>query len=108
MEKEKDHKLPFLDILIDNTKTLKTSVYHKPTYTGLLLNFDSFTPLLYKKGLVRTLVDRTYKITNTWEKFHLDIENLKHYFLKNSYPIRLIESTINKYLNRYNTCQRSF
>ena len=100
MEKEKDHKLPFLDILIDNTKTLKTSVYHKPTYTGLLLNFDSFTPLLYKKGLVRTLVDRTYKITNTWEKFHLDIENLKHYFLKNSYPIRLIESTINKYLNK--------
>jgi hypothetical protein len=48
-EKQEDGKLPFLDILIDNSSnTCITSVFHKKTYTGLLTNFLSFTPFTYK------------------------------------------------------------
>ena len=36
-EKQIDDKLPFLDILISNNENLQTSVFHKKTYTGLLL-----------------------------------------------------------------------
>ena len=43
-EKEADNKLPFLDILINNSKSdLQTLVFQKKkTYTGLLLNYLSF------------------------------------------------------------------
>ena len=38
-ENERDNKLPFLDILINNNESdLQTSIFHKKTYSGLLLN----------------------------------------------------------------------
>ena len=44
MEKETDHKIPFLDVLINNgTHFPVTSVYRKKTFTGLLTNYFSFT-----------------------------------------------------------------
>ena len=65
MEREIDKKLPFSDILLDNSHpSIVTSVYRKKTFTGLLTNYFSFAPLNYKLGLVRTLVDRVYKINN--------------------------------------------
>ena len=75
MEREIDKKLPFLDILLDNSHpSIVTSVYRKKTFTGLLTNYFSFAPLNYKLGLIRTLVDRVYKINNSWVGFHLDVE----------------------------------
>ena len=52
MEREETHKLPFLDVLLDNSSNqgIITSVFHKKTYTGLLT-------ISYKLGLIRTLVD---------------------------------------------------
>ena len=66
-EKEVDHKLAFLYILIDNTHfpSVITTVYRKKTFTGLLTNYFSFTAWSYKLGLVRTLIDRAFKINNT-------------------------------------------
>ena len=70
-----DKKLPFLDILLDNSHpSIVTSVYRKKTFTGLLTNYFSFAPLNYKLGSVRTLVDRVYKINNSWVGFHLDVK----------------------------------
>ena len=68
MEKEAHRKLPFLDVLVDNNdpNSLLTRVYRKKTFTGLLTNYFSFTSYSYKRGLIRTLVDRAYKINNTW------------------------------------------
>ena len=66
MEKELNRKLPFLDVLIDNsdTNSFLTMVYRKKTFTGLLTNYFSFTSYSYKVGigLIRTLVDRAYTI----------------------------------------------
>ena len=78
MEKEAHHKLPFLDVLVNNNdpNSLLTSVYRKKTFTGLLTNYFSFTSYLYKVGLIRTLVDRAYKINNTWPGLHEDITKL--------------------------------
>ena len=59
---------PFLDVLVNSNdpNSLLTSVYRKKTFTGLLTNYFSFTSYSYKVGLIRTLVDRAYKINNTW------------------------------------------
>ena len=67
MEKEMEKKLPFLDICINYSQDrVITSVYREKTFTGLLINFFSFTSFSYKTaGLIRTLVGRVSKINNT-------------------------------------------
>ena len=48
MEKEVDHKIPFLDVLINNmSHSPVTSVYCKKTVTGLLTNYFSFMSFSY-------------------------------------------------------------
>ena len=42
-------------------------------------------------GLIKTLVDRAYKINNTWLGFHEDINNLTDILKKNLFPAHLIE-----------------
>ena len=69
MEKEVDHRLPFLDVFIHNhSKGPTTTVFSKKTFAGLLTNYFSFTAFSYKIGLGRTLIDRTFKIKNTWSR----------------------------------------
>ena len=101
MEKEVDHVLPFLDVLIDNTHrgSVVTSTFRKKTFTGLLTNYLSFAPLSYKIGLIRTLIDRVFKINNTWLGFHKDIVNLVFILRKNLFPVHLIDKCVYRYLN---------
>ena len=101
MEKEVDHVLPFLDVLIDNTHrgSVVTSTFRKKTFTGLLTNYLSFAPMSYKIGLIRTLIDRVFKINNTWLGFHTDIVNLVFILRKNLFPVHLIDKCVYRYLN---------
>ena len=99
METEKNGKLPFLNVLVSSKPNLITSVYRKPTYTGLLTNFFSFTPSKYKNGLIKTLLDRCYKINNTWVGFDKDLENLTKTLDKNQFPTKLINKVTKKDLN---------
>ena len=100
MEKQVNHKLPFLDVLIDNhdPSSSLTRVYRKKTFTGLLTNYFSFTSYSYKVGLIKTLVDRAYKINNTWLGFHEDINKLIDILKMNLFPAHLIEKIINRYI----------
>ena len=73
-EKESNQIISFLDILTKATpKFFHLTTYYKKTYTGLLTNFTSFTPFRYKTGLIRTLVDRAFKINSSYHGLH---ENL--------------------------------
>ena len=103
METEVKHKLPFPDVLLDNSNppSLVTSVFRKSTYTGLLTNFFSFTPFPYKLGLIRTLVDRTFKINNTWIGFHNNIKELTNVLGKNQFPSSLVNKTVKHYLRNF-------
>ena len=82
---------------LENEK-FKTSVYRKPTFTGLLTNFKSFIPSSYKVALIKTLIHRIYHICSSWKIFHQNILEIEHILRKNSYPQKLIEREINKYL----------
>ena len=47
--KDSKNSLPFLDILISRSENgFKTSVYHKPTFSGVYSNFSSFIYDQYK------------------------------------------------------------
>ena len=98
---ELDKKLSFLDVLLDNSSfPLKTSVYRKKTFTGLLTGFNSFTSFSYKSGLIKCLIDRAFKINSTWLSLHLDLAKIKNILQKNLYPSHLIDIVIKTYLNK--------
>ena len=83
-------------VSIIKTSHFKRITYHKSTYTGLLLNFKSFTSFLYKISLIKCLIDKSFK---TWNSFHNDIDNIKSNLIKNAYPPFLIDKVIKKYLD---------
>ena len=58
-----------IDILCLNGK-FTTSVYRKPTFTGLFTNFHSFIPLTYKCCLVSGMLHRIFNICSCYESFH--------------------------------------
>ena len=66
IEKQNNHSIAFLDVFISgiNNQNLTLQTYHKSTYTGLLLNFKSFTSFSYKISLIKYLIDRSFKICN--------------------------------------------
>ena len=53
----------------------------------------------YKNGLIKTLLDRSYKINNTWNGFDNDVENLTKILNKNQFPTKLINKITKQYLN---------
>ena len=52
-EREKQNRISFLDTaIIPKDKEFTTSVYCKPTFSGVFTHFDSFLPSAYKFGTV--------------------------------------------------------
>ena len=94
--------------LYSTSNSLLTRVYRKKTFTGLLTNYFSFTSYSYKVGLIRTLVDRAYKINNTWLGLHEDKTKLTEILKKNLFPAHLIEKVVNRYITgtHSNHCPR--
>ena len=70
MELASDHKLPFvgMEVLKKGCK-LETSVYRKPTNTDLLLHHQSHVDKRYKKSLIKTMVNRAFRLSSTREAF---------------------------------------
>ena len=100
-EIDENGSLSFLDIKInhENNKCV-TSVYRKPTFTGVFTNFESFTPDIYKRGLIETLLHRSFRLCSNYENFHREIETLKSILKHNSYPHSLVNHCIKKFLNK--------
>jgi len=100
-EEENDHVISFLDVLITATPTsFDMTTHYKKTYTGLLTNFTSFTPFRYKIGLIRTLLDRAYKINSTYNNLHTNFLKIKEILQKNSFPADLIDKQIKECLDK--------
>ena len=54
--------------------------------------------------MVKTFVDRLYKINNTWTGFHNDMEKTKSILQKNLFSPDLIDKVVRNYLNnQYNS-----
>ena len=74
--------------------------YRKPTFTGLGLRFDSFTPRSFKINLISCLIHRAYKISSSYRLFHLDLSYLRKYFSGNLYPQYLFDLSVRNYLDK--------
>ena len=95
-EVESNMFLSILDVLVERIVNggFVTSVYRKPTFTGMCLQWDSHCPVKYKVGLVRCLVNRALRICSDGKLNELEF--LKELLLRNSYPIGIV----NKFVSR--------
>ena len=83
METEKENKLSFFDVEVIREKgKCITTIYRKPTFSGVYSNFESFLPSVYKFGMVYTLVYRCFHICSNWTQFHTELIFLKGIFQK--------------------------
>ena len=73
---------------------IETKVYVKPTNTGLLLHNHSHVAMRYKRGLLKTMLDRAYRLSACWSYFSVECDRLRRIFFWLKYPLSLIISTI--------------
>ena len=105
MDKEQDCKLSFLDVNIERTSTetcstFVTSVYRKPSFSGLGTSFYSFVPFMYKINAIFTLVHRAFQLSSNYHLLHVELNYLRNFFAHNGFPRQLIENKIGQYLNK--------
>ena len=100
MDKERDGKLSFLDLLIKRYgNSLLFSIYRKPTFSGLGTSFFSYCQYKFKVNAVRTLLHRAFSLSSTYTLFHEEIVFLKQYFINNGYHVDLFHKLVKQFLN---------
>ena len=94
-EKEQNNCFNFLDVkVIREDNVFTTSVYRKPSFSGVYTHFDSYMPLSYKFSLVSTIIFRSFTICSDMPKFHQEICKIKDIFIKNGNSVRFWTSVL--------------
>ena len=102
-EKEIKNKLSFLDIKLSRDKNqFITSVYGKPTSSGVFSHFDSFIAGIYKFNLDYkfNFIFHCYSICCSMELFYIEIMQLKEIFEKNGYDNKFFDRCLCTFLNK--------
>ena len=84
----------------NNNNSFITSVYRKPSFTGLMTKFSSFIPVSYKRKLISTLVSRAYHICSNYSLFHQKLQHLKQIMCQNGFAWEFTERYIGHFLNK--------
>lgn len=98
----KNGSLSFLNIINITHESNKfvTSVYLKPAYIGILANFKSVIPDMYKCGLTETLFYRSLRMCSSYEYFHREVVTLNSIF-KSNYAQNFVNHCIKKIVNNF-------
>ena len=99
METESNSILPFLGTQLLNKLThVETEVNVKPTNTGLLLHYKSHVDDRYKRALLKTMLDRAFRLSSNCRYFSEECDRLKLEFSRVKYPDNLVNSTISRFV----------
>ncbi len=97
VEFETNNSIAFLDVRVTREENqLITSLYRKPTRTGLYMLWDSCQNRRYKLGLIRTLVIRIYRICSTERAIKKELNVLRSTLSENGYPSHIIKRGISQ------------
>ena len=101
VEKQINYSIAFLDLFISgvNNQNLTLQTYQKWTFAGLLLKYKSFTSFSYKISVIKCLIHRSFEISNNWNSFDNDRNNIKSNLTKNAFPPFQIDKESKKYLH---------
>ena len=75
-------------------------MYRKPTFTEVFTHYHSFLPSVYKFGLLSTILFRYFSICSTFQLFHSEVCKFKITFLKNGYPIEIVDKCVKTFLDK--------
>ncbi|CAF4524581.1 unnamed protein product [Rotaria socialis] len=101
---EDGDKLEFLDVLITRSaecQLFQTTIYCKPTYTGLLMNYHSYVPMQYKNDGIITMVNRALIICSTYTSLAAEFNEIRRIGLLNGYTSSFIDTIIGIKLIQY-------
>ena len=109
-EAENGNSFSLLDFKITHhNQQFKTSVYRKPSFSGLFTHFKSYVDQSYKKSLIGTLLFRCFSICSDHTSFHLEVENLRETAIHQklySYPSEIIEQSIRSFLKKLHVLKK--
>ena len=105
-EMNTNNKLPFLDVLVNNTNnSFSSTVYHKPTDLGTCLNNLSQCTDKYKSSVINDYLNRAFSISTNWTQFHSEIQHIKQTLVNNNYPCIMIDNKIKAFLEKLHSPQ---
>jgi len=101
MEEGVDGRLNFLDVtIISNNGFIQFDWFHKPTFSGRYLHFESRHPLCHKRGITIGLTDKVFRLSHP--AFHQgNFELIIKILMDNGYPIPFIFHTVNERLKTF-------
>ena len=91
METENDRSLSFLDVSVcRNADGFSTSVFRKPTFSGLGISFFSFCSKNFKSNSIMTLLHRAYNVCSSYSNLNNEFNFVTTFFKNNGFPLHLI------------------
>ena len=103
-EVEANRSLPFLDVRVTRSperQTFETTIYRKPTFTGLMTRWDSYVPMNYKKASIDSMIRRALSICSTYTSLVAEFDEIRRISQANDYPASFIDTHIGMGLSRY-------
>ena len=103
MEVEENGSLPFLDTLLQHNTdgTISSTWYRKKTDTGLVMNYHSLAPEIYKRSVVIGMVHRIIRSCSSWKFIHESLEKAKNILNNNQYPPSFYDPIIAKCIKSF-------
>ena len=95
----------FLDVLfIRDYEKINTTVFRKDTHNDLYLHWESFSPISWKRGSLKSLINRAYKICSNQSLLEKELKHLKNAFHEtNGYPLWIINQVMETVKETTNT-----
>jgi predicted GIY-YIG superfamily endonuclease len=101
LEKEIEGRIPFLDLLVirQDDGSLITDWYHKPTWSGRYMNFNSWLPMSYKRNTVTFLTDKILTLSD--KTFHeKNLTLLVDKLRSNNYPMWFVRENMSRRISQ--------
>ena len=93
--------LPLLNVeLASCNGEFNINAYGKPTFTGVLLHFNSIAPLPWRGGLINCSIHRAHLYSSNDSLLKTEINRIISLFKWNRYPISFILNVIDKFQNK--------
>jgi hypothetical protein len=103
---ETDQSLPFLDVKVtrlSERQTFETTIYRKPTFTGLMTKWNSFVPMSYKKAGIDSMIRRALSICSTYQSLAVEFDEIRRTGRANNYHSSFIDIHIGIGMSKYLT-----
>ena len=68
-----------------------TSVFRKETFTGLFVNWESWSPKIYKLSIIKGVHERARRLASTNVLFNIELKFIFKIMCRNGYPKKLLK-----------------